>query len=262
MWDNADLTTRRFQHIQDFARNSSVIDANIGGFEIYMDGDAFTVSGSYFGTLKNFKNMIATELLRGLPTATTSRVESLSWIDFLKTLAGDDENTNILTTPTIYDAHDNFFAKSLTVPEDSPLTTTALQSYFGYMMSSSVPQSWFSILNLYGGPGSAINSRDVGFSAYSDRSSLWVFQHYVYTDVTATLSARDMSWIEGLGLALTTKMPGVQFGGYLNYVDPSLTAAEAHQFYYGDSLYQKLLGIKNQVDPSSVFWNPQAIGAQ
>lgn len=52
-------------------------------------------------------------------------------------------------------------------------------------------------------------------------------------------------------------MPDTTFGAYLNYMDPSLIAAQAHTFYY---TYAKLLAIKQVVDPGQVFWNPQSIG--
>lgn len=226
---------------------------------MYMDGHGFTLSGSYFGQLREFEANIAAELLGGLPTPTASTVESLAWDDFLIIQSG----TGSLSTPTEgYNAHDNFFAKSVTVPEEYPLTKDALRSYFSYMINEgkAAPASWFSIINLYGGPGSAINDRDVEFAAYSDRSVLWVAQHYMFTDVSKRLPSSSIAWVEGLNEAMTGAMPNVKFAAYLNYVDPSLSATDAHRLYYGDSLYQKLLGIKRVVDPGNVFWNPQAIG--
>jgi len=47
----------------------------------------------------------------------------------------------------------------------------------------------------------------------------------------------------------------------LNYVDPTLTAAQAHREYYGDAVYARLLALKKVVDPGLVLWNPQAVGA-
>ena len=66
--------------------------------------------------------------------------------------------------------------------------------------------------------------------------------------------------MNGLNAALTNAMPGTTFGAYINYVDPSLSAAEAHELYYGQETYAKLLAIKNEVDPKHTFWNPQSIG--
>lgn len=51
------------------------------------------------------------------------------------------------------------------------------------------------------------------------------------------------------------------FGAYLNYVDPQLSATDAALLGYGQTAYDKLLAIKQTVDPNAVFWNPQSIGA-
>lgn len=260
MWQDANRTAKYFQHIQNAAQNSSIIDAKLGGMGVYMDGYGFTLSGSYFGQLQDVESKIAPEFLRSLPTPTASTVVSLAWVDFLVRLGG----AGTLSTATEdYDAHDNFFAKSVSVPEESPLTDDALRSYFSYIIDegTAAPAGWFSIIDLHGGPGSAVNDKDVGFAAYSDRSALWVAQHYTYTDVGKTLPSSSIAWVEGLNEAMTSAMPDAKFGAYLNYVDPSLSAVEAHRLYYGDSLYQRLLRVKREVDPENVFWNPQTIGA-
>lgn len=260
MWDDATKSAGYFQHIQDAAQNESIVDQKLGGLGMYMDGSGYSLSGSYFGSEDDFKSKIAPEFLRGLPTPASSTVQSLSWIDFLLKLGGADT----LETPTTgYDSHDNFFAKSVTVPEAAPLTADALKSYFGYMIQQgpSAPASWYSIINLYGGPDSQVNAKDLSFSAYSDRASLWVAQHYIFTAADETLPTASIDWLDGLNNAMTEKMPDADFGAYLNYVDPTLSADDAHRLYYGDELYQRLVGIKEAVDPNEVFWNPQAIGA-
>ena len=65
----------------------------------------------------------------------------------------------------------------------------------------------------------------------------------------------------GLNEAIPNAQPQTNFTAYLNYVDPSYTAAEAHTLYYGDAVYAQLLALKEVYDPARVFWNPQAIGA-
>jgi FAD/FMN-containing dehydrogenase len=60
--------------------------------------------------------------------------------------------------------------------------------------------------------------------------------------------------------ALISAQPQTNFGAYVNYVDPSLTAAQAHRLYYDAPTYARLSAIKRVVDPQKVFWNPQAIG--
>jgi hypothetical protein len=242
-----------FQHIQDFAQNGSVINRNIG-FGLYMDGDDFSVDGTYFGDLGTFKSLIAPELLRTLPSPSSSKVKTYSWIDSLNALG----ELGTLSTPVHgYSAHDNFFASSVAVPQSSPLTAEALTSYFTYIMQGA-STSWYSIIDLYGGPDGQINNKDTTFAAYSNRNSLWVAQHYAYVS-EGEFPDSGVSWIEGLNNAMTSQMSGVTFGKYLNYVDSTLSAQQAHDIYYGASMYGQLKALKNKVDPQNVFANPQSI---
>ncbi|KAF2272019.1 FAD-binding domain-containing protein [Westerdykella ornata] len=242
--------TNTLLHLQDFARNASVVDNRIS-FGIYMDGyGSFAPSGAFFGSVSEFNTKIRPEFLRGLPTPTNVIVQSYSWYDYLVKVSGK----NTIKVPlTGYDEHENFFAKSITVPESDGLTATSLNSLYDYIKRGT-SVDYFIIINLYGGPGSAINSKDTNFAAYSDRHSLWVMQNYGFT-------ANSITWINGLNDAVVKAQPQTQFGAYLNYVDPSLDAATAHKVYYGDAVYARLLALKKSIDPQSVFWNPQAIGA-
>ena len=51
-----------------------------------------------------------------------------------------------------------------------------------------------------------------------------------------------------------------QLGMYINYADPTLTAAEAHQAYWLDN-YKRLSQLKDEFDPNKVFMNPQAVNS-
>ncbi|KAL9098509.1 MAG: hypothetical protein Q9163_005842 [Psora crenata] len=264
MFSDAMASSEVFQHVQNFALNSSVIDRNLG-MGIYLDGTGFSISGTYFGDLDTFTGTLAPELLRGLPSPAASSVRSLSWLDSLVALA----NNQPLQQPTTgYDQHDDFFAKSVVSPASHPLTAAAMTNYFHYIIQNGVNNSaagpWFSIINLYGGPDSQINAVPDASSAYSDRSALWVVQHYGSTvQTTAPFPTTSIDFIDGLNDALTEVMSrddGVVFGAYQNYVDPSLTPAQAHDLYYGAETYARLLALKDQVDPGRVFWNPQSVG--
>jgi hypothetical protein len=255
MHTSAATSAAVFKHIQDFAQNSSVVGPNLG-FGMYMDRQTFSLTGTYFGTLEDFSNNIAPELLRTLPTPLSSRVQAVDWLQSLVLLGG----LGSLTEPVHgYNAHDNFYAKSVTVPE--PLSDAALTAYFDYIISqgASAPTSWFSIINLYGGPGSQINAKDSNFAAYSDRNALWVAQHYGFTDLGVVFPASETTFVDGLNTAMTSQMPGVEFGAYLNYVDPNLSRDEAHALYYSSDVYNRLKTIKAVVDPGNVFFNPQSI---
>lgn len=241
--------TNTFLHLQDVAKNASVVDNKIS-FGIYLDGyGTFSLSGAYFGSVADFNSKIKGELLRGLPSSTAT-VESLSWYDYLVKVSGD---STIKTPVTGYDVHDDFFAKSVTVPESDGLTASTMNALYDYLNTANGVE-YYIIINLYGGPGSAINSKDTSFAAYNDRDSLWVLQNWGY-------GADSINFVNGINNAIIGAQPQTNFGAYLNYIDPSYDAETAHKLYYGDAVYSRLAALKKQVDPQSVFWNPQAIGA-
>lgn len=259
MYSDAATTASVFEHVQAFALNASVVDRNLG-MGIYVDGSGFSISGTYFGDLSTFNTKIAPALLRGLPAPSSSSAKPVDWITSLTMLA---EPQPLQQPTTGYNLHDDFFAKSVTAPSSSPLTAAALTTYFDYIIKHGVnaPSPWFSIINLYGGPDSQINVPSSSSSAYSDRSALWVAQHYGFTGNTGSpFPPASIDFVNGLNTALTSAMPQTAFGAYLNYVDPSLTAAQAHALYYDSPTYERLLTIKKAVDPGSVFWNPQSVG--
>ncbi|KAL9604123.1 MAG: hypothetical protein Q9219_000711 [cf. Caloplaca sp. 3 TL-2023] len=259
MFKSAATSANYLLHLQSFAQNASVVDRKLG-MGMYMDGQGFSISGTYFGALADFNTKIKPELLRTLPAPTASSATSMTWIQSLTALA----NGQTLAQPTTnYDQHDDFFAKSVVVPQSGPLTQATWTAYFDYMIKNGVNAAnpWFSIINLYGGPDSQINAKASSFSAYSDRSALWVIQHYGYTGNTgAPFPGGILTFVNGLNTAITSAQPGTTFPGYSNYVDPSLTPQQAHAAYFDAETYAKLLGIKGVVDPGKVFWNPQAVG--
>jgi hypothetical protein len=201
MFNSKATFTSTLLHFQDFARNASVVDNRIS-FQIYMDqSGAFVPSGAFFGTVDEFNSRIRPEFLRGLPTPATVVVQSYSWYDYLVKVG---QMGTIKVPLTGYDEHQNFFAKSLTVPESDGLTDTAWNALYDQMKTAN-GFNYFIIISLYGGPGSAINSKTTDFAAYSDRDSLWVFQNYGYT-------ANSMNFINGVNNAITTAQPQTRFG--------------------------------------------------
>jgi hypothetical protein len=52
----------------------------------------------------------------------------------------------------------------------------------------------------------------------------------------------------------------ITFGMYYNYADPTLSAADAHEQYWLSN-YPRLSQIKQQVDPTLLFLNPQTVGS-
>ena len=90
---------------------------------------------------------------------------------------------------------------------------------------------------------------------------LWVVQHYSEVPAATQGGAkRAIDFVSGLNTAMESAMPGTAFGGYLNYIDPELSPQRAHALYYSQAVYQRLMQVKQEADPETVFWNPQAVG--
>jgi hypothetical protein len=111
---------------------------------------------------------------------------------------------------------------------------------------------------MYGGVDSRINTPST--SSFSHRSSLWVIQNNANTlDHKPPFLDSIKTFITDLTNALPAEQ-GSEFGIYLNCADPDLSAEEVARRGYGKKTYNRLLGIKNLVDPKDVFWNPQTVG--
>ncbi|PBP23526.1 glucooligosaccharide oxidase [Diplocarpon rosae] len=142
-----------------------------------------------------------------------------------------------------------------------PLTTAAIRAFWAAVIAHQGRGPFYSIINLYGGPGSAINRPPPEAAAYSDRDALWVFQNYGYTATgQPPWDPATTQLIDGLNAAVERAQPEGAFAAYLNYVDPGLSPTMAAEAYYGATTYNRLLDIKMRLDPTLVFWNPQAVG--
>jgi len=251
---DADLATKGFETLQ----NLTDLTSNIT-FGMYIDsGGAFGLSGWCMECdLNTFNTSVFPSMISGFPPTTRS-VKRLAWIDALKELANGESLSQPLGSA--YTQHETFYAKSIVSKEAEPLTTASISSFFSYIMKTQGKGPFYSIINLYGGPGSAINKPSPDSSAYSDRDALWVFQNYGYAAGNQTYDPATTEFVNGLNDAITISQPEGMFKGYLNYVDPDLSPMMAAEKYYGKETYNRLLEIKMQVDPSFVFWNPQAVG--
>lgn len=122
-----------------------MIDDKIG-FGVSPSPSSFRISGTYRGEEAVFRAkvtrllnelkkklspstarsderlQIAPELLRTLPAPSNTSLKSLDWLASLA-----DQWGGPLAQPLSgYDAHDNFYAKSILVPESTPLTVCSL----------------------------------------------------------------------------------------------------------------------------------------
>ena len=260
--NDASLATSGFETLQNWTLTSPDLTANFT-FNMYIDtSGTFTFTGWCMECDSTyFSSNVLPAMLAGFPagTAAGASVQQVGWIDALTLVSNNDPLTEPLGSAYTY--HDTFYAKSVVTREAQPLTSASMSSFFTYMISNRGQGPFFSIVDLYGGPGSAINVPSSDSSAYSDRDALWVFQNYGRTSNSEPpFDPAIIGLIDGLNDAITDPQPGGDFTAYLNYVDPDLNATTAAELYYGKETYDKLLGIKMDVDPSALFWNPQSIG--
>lgn len=260
MYDDKARFVKFVEHLQDYVLHNDHVDRKLS-FGIYLDGKKFNFGGQYFGDAAFFNNTIVPELFSTLGDGTwkgNPGSQKVDWLKSMELLNGDKIEIGLERTD--YTKHDNFFAKSLTIPEPLGFTEKALQSYHDYIVTKGInpPNPWFSIINLYGGKDSQINVKDTTFAAYKDRYALWVIQHYGNNEAGKKV---DLGFINGLNEAITTAMTDAGIGAYLNYIDPTLTREEAIELYYGKELYAKLQVVKKKYDPENIFWNPLSVEA-
>ncbi|KAK0638554.1 hypothetical protein B0T16DRAFT_338471 [Cercophora newfieldiana] len=250
---------RAFRGVQDFAL-SATVDRNLGlGVNIADNAASFVVHGTYLGSIAAFNATIVPALLASVPFAPdpkASSMQEVGWIASLTRLGG----LSTLAVPlTGYDARDNFFAKSVTTSK--PFSEAALRRFFAFILDKGVgndaPVGWFSIMDLYGGPGSALGTRNESFAAYRGYQDLWVVQNYGFVGVDRTFPKAGLDFMSGLNDALASETPG--HGAYLNYIDPSYPREEALRVYYGEKTHARLKALKEILDPGNVFSNPQSI---
>lgn len=255
---DVEVATTGFQKLQDFVLSSKDLTPNItigmnansaGGFAL--NGWCMDCDEDYF------KNNVLPAMVSGYP-ATDLKVTKLGYIKGVQELADPDPLQQPLSG---YNKHDTFYAKSVVTKNNKPLSTAAIRSFWSYVINHQGQGPFFSITNLYGGPGSQINRPPVDGSSFANRDAMWVTQNYGHSaSGQPPFNPTIIGLISGLNWATVSAQPDGDFSGYPNYVDPELTAIEAATLYYGPKTYNKLLRIKREVDPDFVFWNPQAIG--
>ncbi|KAK8062382.1 hypothetical protein PG997_014479 [Apiospora hydei] len=255
--------------LQKLVHDGSVVDRNLS-FGVNLGERRFGISGAYMGSSEDFEEKIEPALLRCFPKEPNKGIvwEELEWLDNLRSQAGGEP----LLQGSSYKGRSNFFAKSVTVPEPG-LSAAALTSYFEHIATISAPScldpeeeeeenepGWFAIIDLYGGADSQINNNAARRppAAYPHRDSLWVAQHYVFSDEDKPFPASGLELAEGLNEAMTRHMDG-RCAAYINYTDSSLSREQAHALYYGDEVLDRLRTIKQRLDPQNVFAHPQSI---
>ncbi|KAJ6509417.1 glucooligosaccharide oxidase [Mycena vitilis] len=250
-----DCSPAQFSKIMSaYQRWGLTASKEIGIFaNVWQGGKDIEMTGYYMGSQDNF-NRVAASLLNATGEPNTTYVQERAWIPALVEANG---GTNLSTrgTPEI---HDTFYAKSLVVSMESPLTSDSLVALAKYFTTTSVPDtfSWFIQFELWGGGDSYISSVSSTETAYPHRNHHLTCQFFGRT--TGPWSSQGTAFVDGLANSVTDSMKETRFGGYANYLDPEL-AGWREKYYAGN--YARLAKIRNGVDPSQVFMKPQNIGA-
>ncbi|KAK0502867.1 hypothetical protein EDD18DRAFT_1306169 [Armillaria luteobubalina] len=218
------------------------------------------LDGAYFGSHESFTEIIR-PYLDTLPPPGLTNITQGNWIETVAALT-----FGALITSTQAPLHDTFYAKSLMVPEDSPLSKGAVDVLMSYLdtVGFHTDVLWFVEIELYGGSNSAINLVPVDETAFAHRNKLFNMQLYS-SSIVPPYPRDGFAFLDGnaqwcaLGITdviISNSPDDWGCGTYINYPDNRLNNWQ--DLYYG-SHYLRLQALKKEFDPSDVFNFPLAI---
>ncbi|KAK3302736.1 FAD linked oxidase-like protein [Chaetomium strumarium] len=251
-WSTSSAIVKGWGALQDWLLNGSMPEAM--NMRILGNGYQTQLQGLYHGNASALRTAAAPLLT--LLNATLSNVREYDWMGAFGEYAYSNDID--ITTPS-YSAAETFYSKSLVT---SALPPTVLQNVADYWITTAkkVSRAWYIIIDLYGGPTSAITKVGPGATAYAFRDpTKHLFLYELYDrSFGSSYPADGFSFLDGWVKAFTQGLDATQWGMYINYADPRLNRSEAQQVYYRQNL-ARLRRIKRLVDPDQVFYYPQAV---
>ncbi|KAH6724426.1 hypothetical protein BKA61DRAFT_588438 [Leptodontidium sp. MPI-SDFR-AT-0119] len=153
---NLDAVTSGFEKLQNLSLTSTLITPNIA-FGMYTDsGGIFSLSGWCLDCdAVVFSKTVLPAMLAGFPGSIPT-VRTQGWIEALANLAAPHTMEQPLGHE--YAIHDTFYAKSLVSKNAHPLSTASIRAFWSYIIANQGKGPFYGIIDLYGGPGSVINS--------------------------------------------------------------------------------------------------------
>ncbi|KAI5777356.1 hypothetical protein EDC01DRAFT_635891 [Geopyxis carbonaria] len=227
------------------------------GLEVLLMPEAtLVVTGVYYGARAAFNALLAPLLAElrtrhGAPPVETA-VASLGWLPLLAALG---EGPTLEQPAAGYNLSDTFYAKSLEVPQATPLTLDAMTALLEYAWNTPAPSDafWMVLVELYGGAASAVTTGPASPASYARRDTGHVLQFYANTaDNAPPWDDAIVGFVNGLVDAL-----GVEGGAYPPYADPELGTGDAARERYWGANVARLKAIKAAVDPGRVVFAPQ-----
>jgi hypothetical protein len=141
------------------------------------------------------------------------------------------------------------------------LPLSVLQKVADYWMkeAKSITRSWYIMIDMFGGANSAVTKvpADETSFAYRDPNQ-HLFLYQFYDRSFGSYPANGFSFLDGWVKTFTDGLNSTDWGMYINYADPLMNRTEAQDVYYKESL-PRLKQLKKQLDPTELFYYPQAI---
>ncbi|KAM0553046.1 hypothetical protein ACHAPJ_007593 [Fusarium lateritium] len=219
---------------------------------IYMAPSGQTIQGIFYGDRAGLT--AALRPLLGDINAQISRTTTGGWIDGLESFA----NGQALDQRRPYNQHSNFYTTSLMT---KALTRSQVESLANALYTNinnpDARHSWYLLIDLFGGPNSAVAENTNINSAFLHRDKLLLYQFSDHGN-HAQHANNGFSLLKGFRESVTASMADGEWGMYANYLDTQLGNEEATKLYYGESL-DRLRRLKAEYDPDDMFWNPQGI---
>ncbi|KAM0424882.1 hypothetical protein ACHAPT_009938 [Fusarium lateritium] len=219
--------------------------------QVAINKDAYSIDGAYVGDEVGLRKALQ-PLLNKLNVQVSA--STVGWLDFVAHFAGTPD---INPTSAAYNAHDTFYATSLTVPE---LTLEQFKSFVNSVSTTgkSSSHSWWIQMDIQGGQYSAVAKPKPADTAYVHRDKLLLFQFYDSVSQGQKYPSDGFSLLTALRQSISKSLREGTWGMYANYPDSQLKADRAAEMYWGSNL-PRLEKTKAAYDPKNVFRNPQSV---
>ncbi|RTE68666.1 hypothetical protein BHE90_016957 [Fusarium euwallaceae] len=220
--------------------------------QIFMGPRGQTIQGLYHGSLEGLN--AALRPLLGEINAQVSKTRTMNWIESV----GHFSDGQSIVQRRPYDRHSTFYTTSLMT---HALTRHQVESLANALFTNardpSARKSWYLLLDLFGGPNSAISEKAPSDTAFPHRDKLLLYQ---FSDggTNGVYPPEGFELIRRFRESVTSSMADGEWGMYANYLDTQLDGDTAARLYYGGNL-ERLRVLKGEFDPDDVFWNPQGI---
>lgn len=236
--------------------------------QMFMGPRGQAIQGLFHGSLESLDT--ALRPLLGDINGQVSKTKTMNWIESVEHFSGDQP----LVQRRPYDRvrfdvillrlgltpwqHSTFYTTSLLT---HALTRDQAESLANALFTNakdpSARKSWYLLLDLFGGPNSAVSDRTPAGTAFPHRDKLLLYQ---FSDGGSggEYPPEGFDLLRRFRESVTSGMADGEWGMYANYLDTQLDGDTAAGLYYGGNL-ERLRVLKGEFDPDDVFWNPQGI---